>query len=256
MQNMIDMEKYGIEYSDVIKYEDCEIINERLTAKYFTAKKPVSVIVFLVPYYSGLHPARNISLYAVPRDYHLFFRTIFNEIETELKARYPANIFKGFADHSPINEVNAASLANLGVIGDNGLLINEKYGSFVFIGEIITDLATDIQTAEITSGCNHCGKCRAACPSPRSCLSAVTQKKKDLTESEHRLIKESGIAWGCDICQIVCPMNINIPKTPINFFRENLIPTIENGCDITDRAYQWRGDDCINRNIKIINGEL
>ena len=97
-----------------------------------------SVILVLIPYNVGDFPKRNISKYAVSADYHLIARELLGGICESLKELFPGEKFQFFADNSPINEVDSALKANLGVLGKNGLLINKDFGSYVFIGEIVT----------------------------------------------------------------------------------------------------------------------
>jgi Uncharacterized Fe-S protein len=240
------MIKNGIEYFAVVPFDKCIVINEPMLKRHFGDVTPKSVIVFIVPYYTGDYPERNVSLYAVSRDYHVFFKSLYEEL--------PSN-FKGYADSSPIAEVHIAAASGLGIIGDNGLLINEKHGSFIFIGEIITDYEFDsYDEIKPIQTCEHCGLCGAVCPSKSDCLSAVTQKKGDLTDEEIALIRKYSLVWGCDLCQTVCPHNSDLPLTDIAFFYEDRRSVIDEGCDIKDRAYEWRGKKCIERNIKLLKG--
>ena len=99
------------------------------------------------------------------------------------------------------------------------------------------------------------------------CLSSVTQKKGELTEDEITLIKKYGCAWGCDICQEVCPYTESAIKnntifTSIDFFKNDLTPSlhsheIEAMSDeqFSKRAYSWRGKSVISRNLRIIEGK-
>ena len=138
----------------------------------------------------------------------------------QLREAYPDLTFALFADHSPIMEVDAAARAGLGVLGMNGLLLTPGYGSFVFIGELITDADYTLVTGEPIPDfpadpprCEGCGLCVKACPAgcragDRSgCLSALTQKKGDLTPEETAAIVKGGLVWGCDACQLACPHN-------------------------------------------------
>ena len=240
------MKNHSIEYYAVVPFDKCIVINESMLKRHFGEVTPKSVIVFIVPYYTGDYPERNVSLYAVSRDYHIYFKSLYESLPVG---------FKGYADSSPIAEVHIAAAAGLGIIGDNGLLINEKYGSFVFIGEIITDyeFASYDEVKPIRT-CEHCGICGVACPSKDECLSGITQKKGELTEREIELIRKSGIAWGCDLCQTVCPHNSDISLTEIKFFYEDIRSVIGEDCDIEGRAYEWRGKKCIQRNIKLLKG--
>lgn len=150
-----------------------------------------SVLVFLVPYFAGNAEERNLSLYAVARDYHLYFAGLFRRLQDSFSALFPDNYFLGGGDSSAIDERHAAASAGLGIIGDNGLLIHPVYASLIFIGEIYSDLPVKSyylsgEPIPLTSpkSCEHCGQCRKACPIYENpfgiteCLSSVTQMKK------------------------------------------------------------------------------
>lgn len=220
-----------------------------------------SIIVYLFPYWLGedFYENLNISKYAVPADYHIIAGEYLKKITEELKREYPENQFEHFCDNSPVNEVKAAVLCGLGVKGRNGLLINEKYGSFCFIGEVITDREFLYNVPEMKS-CLDCGLCVKKCPASSlsengvdkaKCLSDITQRKGELTESQSSMIKESGCIWGCDICQDVCPMNKNIAVTPIKEFLETAIAHFSEGNSVEGRAFAWRTRKVIERNLKL-----
>lgn len=228
-----------------------------------------TAIMFLIPYYTG-DCAGNVSLYARSRDYHLFCAELFPRLCGALADRF-GGTFVGFADKSPIEETDAASRAGLGRIGDSYVIINKKYGSFVFIGEICTDVAPEalgcLPDAEYEPlYCDHCGACRRACPMVREnaeCLSAVTQKKGELSEKETEYIKKYGSAWGCDICQTACPLVRKAiaagAKTPIRFFYEDRVcdastELIDGMSDdeFRSRAFSWRGRETLLRNLRIL----
>lgn len=213
------------------------------------------VIVFAFPYRTENGEKSNISKYALVRDYHNVVGEYLRKEVASLEERYPGEVFVPFCDNSPIPEVTAACLAGLGVRGRNGLLITPEYGSFVFIGEIVTTLALPCETREI-KGCIACGKCEKVCPTGciesgdmQRCFSAMNQKKGELTEECSRLIKETGCVWGCDICQDICPMNKDREFTDIPEFLTSQIPMATAGMDLTDRAFAWRGRKVIERNI-------
>ena len=220
-----------------------------------------SVIVYLFPYYLGeeYYKNSNISKYAVPQDYHIIVKNYLEKICAELKNQYTDGVFECFCDNSPINEVEAAALCGLGVKGRNGLLINERYGSFCFIGEIVTDVELPCSLPE-DRACLCCGLCEKKCPGgaltdfkvdKAKCLSHITQKKGELSRSEEELIKNSGIIWGCDICQNICPMNRDVEITPVKEFFEAAKATYLPGDDIENRAFSWRGRAVVDRNFKI-----
>ena len=171
-----------------------------------------------------------------------------------------------FADSSPVSEVNAAALAGIGIIGDNGLLITEEYSSFVFLGEIITDYPERHFTEQKIRRCPSCGKCKLACPVNEgrgACLSEVTQRKGELDASDKAFLLKYNTVWGCDICQTVCPYTAAAIKngtiySPIPFFNENLTPFLTYGMienmpddEFKERAYSWRKKEVLLRNLKI-----
>lgn len=221
-----------------------------------------SVIVYLFPYYLGeeFYKNSNISKYAVPEDYHIIAGEYLEKITLELKEEFPNNDFQWFCDNSPVREVEAATLCGLGVKGRNGLLINERYGSFCFIGEVITDAEFPCSIPEDRT-CLSCGLCEKMCPTGAlkgykadvsKCLSDITQRKGEHSEEEKKLIRHSGCIWGCDICQNVCPMNKSIETSPVKEFTETAKSSYESGDDISRRAFNWRGKAVIERNFKIL----
>ena len=191
-----------------------------------------------------------------------------------LGERYPGGSFVPFVDASPFAEVTAAALAGLGVVGKNNLLITEKYGSYVFIGTIATDLALESRSHTVRA-CIGCNACISACPGgaltdggfdASRCLSDITQRKGGLTESETALIRACNTAWGCDICQSVCPMNQSAAFTDIAEFGSDLICTLKPS-DIPPtqaefrrvygrRAFSWRGRAPIARNLELLYGAI
>jgi epoxyqueuosine reductase len=223
-----------------------------------------SIIVALFPYYLGEanYKGLNVSRYAVAGDYHTIVENRLNSAIKELLSAYPAERFAAFTDNSPVPEVRAAIKAGLGVIGENNLLIHPDYGSWVFIGEIVTTLKVKTSKTGGIHNCKGCGRCVAACPAgilgrlkfdKTACLSHITQSKGELTPEQTKLIKASGCAWGCDICQLVCPMNNAAKITPIDEFTVNLRPKVKLGDDINGRAYAWRGRAVIERNIILLS---
>ena len=133
-------------------------------AKNRIPKDAKSVIVYLFPYYLGeeYYKNSNISKYAVPDDYHRICGEYLEKTVLYLREEYPGNTFEYFCDNSPIDEVKAACLSGLGVKGENSLLINEIYGSFCFIGEIVTDSDIPVEKREIAN-CLKCGLCEKKC---------------------------------------------------------------------------------------------
>ena len=221
-------------------------------------------IVILVPYFVNDASPRNLSLYAVSRDYHQYVKELESRFVLSAAQKGIDIRAKFFADTSPFDERALAIRSNLGFAGQNGLLINPVYGSYVFIGELVVDAEISLSsgTTQITN-CLSCGKCRKSCPTgclsgdSVECMSHITQKKQ-ISENEKEQIMNHQLVWGCDICQQVCPHNVKASETRITFFRENRIPHLSTEAlekmsdgEFSLRAYSWRGRNVIARNISL-----
>lgn len=228
--------------------------------------KPKTVLTVLFPYRFPDQGPRNLSRYAacLP-DYHLAAGEVLAGAATALREAFPGHRFEPFVDNSPLPEVRAAALSGLGCIGDNGLLIHPVYGSWVFIAAIVTDLDLPLPPAAPPQGCLHCGACAAACPAAclelsregrrQSCLSAVTQKKGELTAEERALLQASPLVWGCDRCQEVCPLNRGTRIQPHPCFTGYQGLLTERGLeDLAGKAYGWRGRRVLERNLRLQGG--
>lgn len=222
-----------------------------------------SILVTLFPYYLGeeAYADSNISRYAVVPDYNDFLRDLLTEAAEKLSAAYPDEQFVAFCGNSPLPEVAAAVRAGLGTRGRNALLLTEHYGSWVFIGEIVTTMHVPPAEREVHL-CDGCDLCIRACPTgalsedgfdETKCLSAITQQKKPLTPEQEDMIRQTGCAWGCDICQKACPKNAGAKTTELELFLNGIKTRAEHGDDLEGRAYGWRGAKVIERNLDILD---
>lgn len=220
-----------------------------------------SIFVVLFPYLldENAYTDSRLSRYAVSADYHGLCGERLREICQRLQALFPENRFVGFTDSSPIPEVYAAAAAGLGTVGKNGLLLTKEYGSWVFIGEIVTDLAVPA-SVDAPQGCIGCNACIRACPTGalqadglqrELCLSHISQKKK-LTDSDVRLLRLYDVLWGCDRCQLACPQNLDAKITFDRSFHATANGTL--AAEYEDRAYAWRGD-AVLRNAALLQTE-
>ena len=263
LESFFKIEK--IEYFKVLPYSMCrESAPEIMARESFT---PKSVIIFLIPYYTGI--GENLSRYAVSLDYHLYIKELSSRLIDSLREKFPEASFRAYGDHSPLDERHAAISAGLGILGDNGLLINEKYGTYVFIADLVTDIEPSVLCAETTAGelrlCEHCGACKRACPTKiltgegDACLSFITQKKGELSDAEKLLMIKYNTVWGCDECQCHCPHNKNPEITPIEFFHKERIEKLTSEIlasmskeEFKKRAFAWRGRKTVERNLEIV----
>jgi epoxyqueuosine reductase len=180
-----------------------------------------TVISLLYNYFpedeSPSETAPKISRYAYGEDYHRVIRTKLRElvgrIEEQLGAPLDGRVF---VDSAPVLERDWARRAGIGWVGKNTLLINPRSGSYFFLAEIISDLELPADSA-IRDHCGTCTRCIDACPTEAispggyvvdgsKCISYLTIELKEAIPETFRG-KMEGWAFGCDICQEVCPWN-------------------------------------------------
>lgn len=231
---------------------------------------PKTVLIAAFPYYAGVRPG-NLSLYTRGEDYHLSLIRRLNTICSYLREKYPLERFLPGTDSSPLPERDAARLAGLGMGGRHGLVILPPYGSWLFLGTILTGAVVPLPVRPPAPGCENCGKCVMACPAgalsgaafdPSRCLSHLTQKKGELTAEEAALVREHPYIWGCDLCQRACPHNIGCTLSTLPEFRNDLVDNLwpEDLEGLTNRtfrerygarAFAWRGPAVLRRNLAL-----
>jgi epoxyqueuosine reductase len=184
-------------------------------------KSARSVVSLGVSYYPGEHPENaagggRVARYAWGRDYHEVIKErlfrLRGELEEALGARIKA---RAFTDAVPLLERSAARLAGLGFFGRNSCLINADVGSYFFIADLIVDLEVEPDRAA-TGTCGRCTRCMDRCPTgaikapgvvdARLCISYLTIENRGEIPRELRP-KVGDWAFGCDVCQEVCPYN-------------------------------------------------
>lgn len=244
----------------VLPLSDCIVTDAALLEK--EAPGARTAILYVLPYLTGRTEEHNISLYAQSGDYHLLIRKTNGELKDFLQPLLPGASFAGFGDRSPFDERRTFASAGLGVLGDNGLLITKRYGSFVFLGEVTADADPALLGAAKTSspaGCLHCGACKSACPTHfEDCASGYSQKKGELTGKEKEAVLKTGLVWGCDLCQTVCPLNRNAEASPLPFFYEDRVAVLTKARldamsrkELRARAFGWRGRQPLLRNLAL-----
>ena len=178
-----------------------------------------SVVVVLDNYYTsdedaGQTPPR-IAKYARGEDYHRVTQGRLLELGVFLRSQ-GARLSHSFADAGPVPERELAQRAGLGWIGKNTMLIRAEAGSFFFIGSVFTDLSLDIDAPFELDRCGSCTRCLDACPTDAfvephlldatRCISYLTIEQKGPIPDD-LVGRFAGYAFGCDICNDVCPWN-------------------------------------------------
>lgn len=250
---------------------ESKVIEERVNPfSYMAEGKTILSIAF--PYWHDAKVTNGFSIYTKRADYHRVVKKYLNEIATYIETLGGKAITLVDSNHLP--ERYIAYLAGVGFIGKNQLVITQKYGSYVFLGEIITDLdlevkeSNDYRLASTYTNCGTCERCLKSCPTkaisdtlcnPNQCLSYITQKK-DLSDEEIKLLK--GNVFGCDYCQLKCPYNQKAAKQILKEFET--LPYMEDEIEVyanmnnqffkekmSGTSCGWRGKNVIKRNAII-----
>lgn len=192
-----------------------------------------SVLLLSLNYHSSAEEAPpqrgrgRVSRYARFRDYHKVMRSLLRRVETLLREDYGASLTKIAVDSAPLLERSLAASAGLGWIGKNTMLIDEKLGSWTFLGAVLTDLDLE-PDAPVPDRCGSCRVCLDACPTDafpeagvldsRRCISYLTIEHRGDIDAE-LAGKMGDWVFGCDLCQEVCPWNREVPQTAVEDFQ-------------------------------------
>ena len=197
-----------------------------------------SVIVLLSGYkpsqtMQGRVSGARIAQYAYGEDYHERIKRLLFQLIAAIRQRYPDFEAKPCVDTVPISDKQWARRAGLGWIGRNTLLVNPTLGSYCNIGELVTPSPADCYDTPIENRCGDCRACVDACPNKALTHSSINElTHSSINEFPHSSIplldanrcasyhtvenraetlppdiRLSGYAFGCDICQLVCPFN-------------------------------------------------
>ncbi len=179
-----------------------------------------SVITLLMNYFpseSQQPEAPLISKYAWGMDYHDVIRPRLNALLAYMREQFGEVDGRGFVDSAPVLERSWASRSGLGWLGKNANLLNKSYGSFFFIATLITDLEIEPDPPMQTDHCGTCTRCIDACPTgaivapgevdASRCISYLTIELKDALMPSGFEYRTDNWAFGCDVCQDVCPWN-------------------------------------------------
>lgn len=262
------------------EFEEKDIEKRINPFNYMEEGKTIISIAF--PYLHNVDYYDNgFSIYTRGEDYHKVVKSYLSKICDFIESI--GGKAMSFVDSNFLPERYIAYLANVGFIGKNNLIITKKYGSFVFLGEIITDLEIETEERDFNkiqefNECGSCEICYKECPSksinkykknPNICVSYFTQKKT-LENKEIKLLK--GRVFGCDSCQNSCPYNENIEFSKIEGFypfdfmnKENALELASIGTKDFKESFLktscgWRGKNVLKRNaifkINSDNGDI
>jgi epoxyqueuosine reductase len=186
----------------------------------------------------GSHP--KVARYARGQDYHPVIMGRLDLLGAFLR-QHGAGVARSYVDTGPVAERELAQRAGLGWIGKNTMLLRPGVGSWFFIGVVLTDLGLELDPPFETDHCGSCTKCLDACPTralveprvldARRCISYLTIESRGAIPddlAEHF----GGWAFGCDICNEVCPWNQR-------FAENTAVPTYLPGINLSQAGPEY-----------------
>jgi len=235
-----------------------------------------SVISLLLNYYPAVPYLQSgtpkISKYAYGKDYHQVIKEKLKSLLSFIHDNIGEVNGRAFVDSAPVLDKAWAAKSGLGWIGKNSNLLNKNIGSFFFIAELIVDLDLEYD-APVQEYCGTCTRCIDACPTDAivapfvvdgsKCISYFTIELKDSIPNEFAG-KLDNWAFGCDICQDVCPWNkFSKPHHELDFIPdEQLISMTNKDWEeiteevfkklFTDSAIKRTGYKGLKRNLEFI----
>ncbi|MBP0012238.1 MAG: tRNA epoxyqueuosine(34) reductase QueG [Roseofilum sp. SBFL] len=204
-----------------------------------------------------------ISRYAWGRDYHRVIGKKLKVFTAWLQEQGQDIQLKAYVDTGPVQDKLWAETAGLGWVGKNGNLITRRFGSWVFLAEILTNLTLEPDKPH-TEHCGTCVRCIQACPTgaiakpfvvdANRCIAyhTIENRAEELPEAIAKHL--NGWVAGCDICQDVCPWNQRFSQpTAIEEFHpypENLAPKLIDLANLSEQEWDRRFRASALRRIK------
>jgi epoxyqueuosine reductase len=211
-----------------------------------------SVICVALNYHTPLEPPAGeaprgrIARYALGRDYHEHLKDRLYDLADWLRDLVPGTRTRCATDTAPVLERELAERAGIGWIGKNACVLNERMGSWLLLGEVLTTLELP-HDEPADDHCGTCTRCIDACPTgaligprqldARRCISYLTIEHTDEIDPSLRPLMGDWI-FGCDICQDVCPFNQKAPVSDDAQVR----PRVPGRLDLAD-LLSWRQED-------------
>ncbi|WP_163971400.1 tRNA epoxyqueuosine(34) reductase QueG [Oceanobacillus halotolerans] len=208
-------------------------------------------------------------------DYHFVLRDRLEKLAAFIQEKVPDAENKVMVDTGELSDRAVAERAGIGFSGKNTAIITPEFGSFVYLGELITNIPF-VPDEPVEDSCGDCTKCLDACPTgalvqggqlnAQRCIAFLTQTK-DFLPDEFRT-KIGNRLYGCDTCQVVCPKNKGIdfhihpefePEPEVA--KPKLVPMLR----ISNREFKetygnmagsWRGKKPLQRNALIALGHF
>ncbi|MCM3208052.1 tRNA epoxyqueuosine(34) reductase QueG [Paenibacillus illinoisensis] len=246
--------------------------------------EPASLIAIAVAYPSKMvNPPKSepgayrgiLARSAWGRDYHRVLREAMDKLVQFIRERVPEAMIESMVDTGALVDRAVSQRAGIGFSAKNCSIISPKFGSWIYLGELVTNIPFQPDTP-VTEDCGECTKCIDACPTgalvgpgqlnAQRCISFITQTKGFV--DEEFMLKIGNRLYGCDTCQIVCPKNRgknwdhhpDLQPDP-EIVKPLLLPLLDIGNrEFKERFGQssaaWRGKKPIQRNAVIALGNF
>ncbi|MBW4473127.1 MAG: tRNA epoxyqueuosine(34) reductase QueG [Stenomitos rutilans HA7619-LM2] len=227
-----------------------------------------SVICVALNYYTSIarpdgNTTAKIARYGWGRDYHKVLHKKLKALSTWICTQGESIEARYYADTGPVQDKVWAQQAGIGWLAKNGNVITREYGSWVFLGEVLTNLSLQPDRPH-TAHCGTCTRCMDACPTgaipqphivdANRCLAYHTIENRAETLPDTIVPHLQGWVAGCDICQDVCPWNQRFAQaTDVPDFQPqpwNVTSTLADLAAIPDEAYKQRLTGSALRRIK------
>ncbi|MCX6374763.1 MAG: tRNA epoxyqueuosine(34) reductase QueG, partial [Armatimonadetes bacterium] len=222
-------------------------------------------------------PHGMVAAFAQGLDYHGVVQERLSALAERIQAKVGPAEIRSFADTGPISDRSAAISAGIGSRGKNTCVYVGEYGSWVVLGELLTDIELEPDEPSALDICGECDECMRACPTgaivapytldARICLSRVTQSKGIIPIPLRE--KLGTRIYGCDTCQSACPLNRCAKPGNLDEFRPSaglgeapeLLPLLNlSPKDFEERVAPttagWIGRARFRRNVAIALGNI
>lgn len=229
-----------------------------------------------LPKYSGSSERAKLSRVAWGKDYHMVLMDRMDELMDYALKEYPSLKYKAYVDNAPLLDREVAFRSGIGYYGKNGFIMNDLYGSYLFLGHILVNISLEASKLCPSSSCKDCSKCIEACPTKaleedyqfnaNKCISYISQKKDMLSKWQRKALGKN--IYGCDICQEVCPINKGAKYSNHIDFQpqiELVRPKLEWLINMDKASFEktygltaagWRGRKTLQRNAVIVAGNV
>ena len=192
-----------------------------------------------------------VARYAWGDDYHRVMKARMKEFVSQLSQSIQTDVLgRWYVDDGPMLDRAVAQRAGLGWFGKNTNILSSEFGSWIFLGQVLTDLELE-PDEPVKKNCGSCVKCITSCPTGaivapyvidnKRCISHLTIENRGAFPKKFRAYMSDWV-FGCDICQDVCPVNVSALYSSEQAFKKKRFTTLEllDILSLTESEFQQR----------------